>query len=73
MQFGKESQNFNLGKDFEIFLNLVQKELPKNLGIENFIYKIVKLYKDLKTALQNPLNTVVIQEAEKYNKLINLI
>ncbi len=43
------------------------------MSIEQFITKIVKLYKDLKSAFTKPMNTVVLQEAEKYNRLLSII
>ena len=47
--------------------------MPKLLPIETFVIKIVKLYKDLKSALSNPMNTVALQEAEKYNRLLYIV
>lgn len=60
IQSGKEVQTLSLGTDFSDLLVLIKKELPKLLPIENFVSKIVKLYKDLKSALTNPMNTVVL-------------
>ena len=51
----------------------IRGKLPELLNLADFRDGLLRRYKDYKSALADPYNTVVIQEAKSYNKLLKLI